>query len=121
MEGESAVETILTPELKGKLDALKTKLEDGRELTLNDLNDVVGGANGETSRSAEEDYYYLEKVYKEFGSVVGRNLAVYMYGNELVDTVYGYMPYDEYGNNTLRELVYKVYNTKVGGGVGGNW
>ncbi len=91
------METKLTPELKGILNALKTKLEDGRELTLDDLNDVAGGADGETSCSAEGDYYYLEKMYKEFGSAVGRNLAVNLYGKELVDTVYGYMPYDEYG------------------------
>ena len=115
------MEKKLSQEIIAKVEEIRKKLADGKELTSDDLGVVAGGNAALSDRSPEEEYNDLVTVYKNFGPDVGYYYASGLYGKEIVDDVYGRLPYDVYGTETLREIIRVVYHTEVGGGTGGTW
>ena len=104
------MENNIIPELKAKLDELMAKSDNGKQLNLEEL-DAISGGNGIIEKCSQEDACgYLISVYRDFGPQVAYQFAVNVFGQDIVEKVCDYLPYDVHGPETLKEICRIAYS-----------
>jgi hypothetical protein len=104
------MENNINPELKAKLDELMAKSDNGTQLNLEELDAVSGGNEIVDNFSQNDVCGYLISAYRDFGPQVAYQFAVNIFGQDIVEKVCDYLPYDVYGPETLREICRLVYS-----------
>ncbi|MBO4453141.1 MAG: bacteriocin [Clostridia bacterium] len=105
------MEKKLDPELSEKLDALKAKFADDKQLSIEELNTVSGGAGYPNMSQREREFYdILMSVLNEDGPQALYDFTANLFGEDVAEGACGSLNYDEYDESTVSDIVYRAYH-----------